>query len=456
MSKVLLINLPVQYYLQQDFARQNSYNPPLGLLAIGTWLEMNGVDAEVLDLCNIYLNKQQLTKKIEESAPLLIGITVYTENLAMALNMSRFIKENFPQIKVVLGGAHATLAYQDCIESPYIDFVSRKEGESAFLELVMAIESNEKRIMYDQIKGIVFRRNGEIIVNKLEMPIEDLDILPILKRELADVKKYRKSINISTSRGCPGRCIYCAATSISGATYRVRNVENVFLEVVLLKHDFGDRIHMIYMVDDTFTAIESRVTQFIDLVHKYHLNYSWHCESRVDVMTPELLEKMSKAGCYAVQFGIESGSQEVLDKIQKGIDLNHARRIIEATHKNHMLPILSFMIGHYCDTKETMQQTLDFIEEVSRRYHAEVALSYNTPFPGTWQYTHKDEIGLKLKTEKYSNLTLMNPVAETENFTLNDLREIYAKAHQYIAKVTSLSFMLEKYENIKLGESING
>lgn len=450
MSKVLLINLPIQYYLQKDFARENAYNPSLGLLAIGSWLDLNGYEVEVLDLCYIRLNKQDLLKKIGNSKPLLIGISVYTENVDMGLSTAKLIKEEYPEVKIILGGAHATLAYQDCIASPHVDFVSRKEGESSFLELVIAIESNEQRIRYDQIKGIVYRKNDSVVVNKLARPIEDLDLLPIQKRELADASRYNKTINISTSRGCPGRCIYCAATTIAGATYRVRSVENVFLEIVLIKHIFGDKVKMIYMVDDTFTAIKSRVTSFIGFIHRYDLNLEWHCESRVDVMTPELLEQMSKAGCKAIQYGIESGSQEVLNKIQKGIDLEHARKIIDATCENHILPLLSFMIGHYCDTKETMQQTIDFINEICSKYPAEVALSYNTPFPGTWQYTHREELGLKLRTNNYSALTLLNPVVETDNFTVNDLRIAYGKAYQNIARFTSLNLWMEKHtKNMK-------
>ena len=112
-----------------------------------------------------------------------------------------------------------------------------------------------------------------------------------------------------------------------------------------------------------------------------------------------------------------------------------------------MLPLLSFMIGHYCDTKETIQQTIDFINEICSKYPAEVALSYNTPFPGTWQYTHREELGLKMRTENYSVLTLLNPVVETSNFTVNDLRIAYGRAYQNIARFTSLNLWMEKHAN---------
>lgn len=449
MNKVLLFNLPIQYYLQKNFADNNGYNPSLGLLAIGSWLELNGIEVQVIDLCYVRMNKEELLNVIRKSNPIFVGITVYTENLEMGLGMSKLLKENIPEIKIVLGGAHATLAYEDCINSPYVDFVSRKEGESSLLELAIAIQSNEERIRYDQIDGIAFKRNGEIVANKLAKPIRNLDLLPIPKRELADMSKYTGTINISTSRGCPGRCIYCAATAIAGATYRVRNVESIFLEFVLLKYLFGSKIYKIYIVDDTFTAIKSRVTYFIELVHKYELNLNWHCESRIDVMTPELLEEMAKAGCNAIQFGIESGSQQVLDKINKGIDLEYAKKIIDAAYKNKIILVLSFMLGHYCDTNETMQKTVDFINEIYEKYKPEIALSYNTPFPGTWQYTNREKIGLKIRSKSYSALTLLNPVVETDNFTLNDQRRAYCKAGKNVGQLTRIQNEMTYYEKMK-------
>lgn len=445
MSRVILLNLPIQYYIQKNFPSHNSYNPPLGLLSIGTWLEMNGIEAEVIDLCCERINTDQLLSRINQSNPILIGITVYTENVEMGLKMSRLLKKTFPNIKILLGGPHATLAYKDCISSPDVDFVSRKEGESSFLELAIAIESNQGRIKYEQIEGIVFKKDEQEVVNKLANPIEDLDLLPLLKRELAGPIKKAEMINIYSSRGCPGRCIYCAATAISGATYRVRDIRNVYMECVLLCKITKVELGQIYIVDDTFTAIRSRVSMFSYLIKKYNLSVKWSCESRVDVVTDDLLKIMSDAGCISIQYGIESGSQEVLDKIKKGISLDKAKEVIDSTYKHHMIPLLSFILGHYCDTKETMEQTVQFISEIANKYKAEIAVSYNTPFPGTWQYTHKDEIGLKLEAKSYSSLTLLNPVVSTDNFTLNDQRIAYGKVHDKLGYFSAIKSTVTNY-----------
>ena len=453
MSNVFLLNLPIQYYIQSHFAEYKVYNPPLGIISIGTWLKFNGVNVKMVDLCHIRLSKDELINEIKLFNTSLLCITVYTENFEMGISFSKYIKKFIPDLKILLGGPHASLSFKSCIDNPYVDFVSRKEGESSILELATAIESNEQRIKYEQIEGIVFKRNNTIVVNKLASPIENLDLLPIQMRELAGIERFREVINISTSRGCPGRCIYCAATAISGATYRVRNIENVFLELVLLKHIFGNTVSLYYIIDDTFTAVKTRITKFVDLINKYNFNIYWQCESRIDIMTEDLLEKMAKAGCFSIQYGIESGSQEVLDKINKGIDLQYAKKIIKATYDNKIQLTLSFMLGHFCDTKETMHQTVEFIKEIANTYRAEIALSFNTPFPGTWQYTHMKDIGIDLKTKKFSELTLLNPVVETKNFTLNDQRKAYFEASDYIGLLTKLQAQINQLQEMdKKGE----
>ncbi|HEY9059131.1 MAG TPA: radical SAM protein [Pseudobacteroides sp.] len=441
MNKVLLMNLPIQSYLQKEFTNDSGYNPSLGLLSIGTWMELNGYEPIVLDLCYNRKTSKELLQLIEEENPILIGMSVYTENVDMAISTAKIIKAAFPSIKIVFGGAHPTLVPDDIITSQYVDFIIRKEGESTFLELCEAVVSNENIIKFDDIAGLVFKRDNKVIQNKLRSFITDLDIMPLPKRELAGIENYKDIINISTSRGCPGNCIYCSATALSGATYRTRNIDNVFLEVVLLRVIVRDSFLKIYIVDDTFTAVPVRVLRFADLIKKYNLNIYWHCESRVDVMTEELLDAMTSSRCIAVQYGIESGSQEVLDKIRKGINLDIARKVIDSTFKRKILPCLSFMVGHFCDTKETMEETLNFIKHVSTNYKAEVALSFNTPFPGTWQYTHKDKLGMKLVTDKYKLFSLLDPIVETNAFTTNDQREIFFEARQYLARITSIERM---------------
>lgn len=430
-NRVLLVSMPIKLYMKDIVDKEIMYNPSMGLIAISTYLEFNGYESKILDYCYEIFSVNKLINEIEEYKPSLVALSAYTENISDIFKIARKIKRRFKDIKIACGGAHPTLLFKECIENKNIDFVIRREGESTFIELMEAIVSDEKTIKLRDVNGLVYKNNGEIIVNKVRGDMLDLDLLPILNRESMGIEKYNDTVNIYTSKGCPARCIYCSATAISGAKYRMRSARNVFMEIVLLKKLLKDKLRMIYMVDDTFTVNKERVLEFVKLMKEYNLDIEWQCESRVDSMDQELASKMSEANCTAIQFGIESGSQKTLDNIRKNIDLNAAKKVIKFIREEGMEPQLSFMLGHFCDTKSTMEETYEFIKKV-KKYKPKVAVSYNTPFPGTWQYTHRDELGLRLLSEDYSQYTLMNPMVETDNFTINDQLEFNYRISQII------------------------
>ena len=323
-NRVLLVSMPIKLYMKDIVDKEIMYNPSMGLIAISTYLEFNGYESKILDYCYEIFSVNKLINEIEEYKPSLVALSAYTENISDIFKIARKIKRRFKDIKIACGGAHPTLLFKECIENKNIDFVIRREGESTFIELMEAIVSDEKTIKLRDVNGLVYKNNGEIIVNKVRGDMLDLDLLPILNRESMGIEKYNDTVNIYTSKGCPARCIYCSATAISGAKYRMRSARNVFMEIVLLKKLLKDKLRMIYMVDDTFTVNKERVLEFVKLMKEYNLDIEWQCESRVDSMDQELASKMSEANCTAIQFGIESGSQKTLDNIRKNIDLNAA------------------------------------------------------------------------------------------------------------------------------------
>ncbi len=433
MEKILLLNLPVfSARKQSNETLSLTYNPPLGLLYIGSVLELNGYKPIILDLCRSSANIYSILKVISEEKPVIVGISTFTENIDIAINFSKVIKSKFPKIKIVFGGPHSSLEPEYGTKSKYVDFVIIKEGEATFLELVEAIVSEQKTIKYKDIPGIIFKDVGEVIKNKYRKEITDLDLLPIAKREFLEINSYGKFINIITSRGCPGNCIYCAATALSGAKYRVRDTGNTLLEIMLLLNTFKDDNKVYYFIDDTFTGITSRVTEFIDLKKRYNLSFKWRCESRVDVMTAPLIENMAANECIGIVYGIESGSQEVLDTIRKNINLTEAEKVINDSCDTGVYVCLNFMLGHYCDTKQTMEMTLNFIKKMYERNKMDAMITYNTPFPGTWQYTNKDKLGINIILNSYSEFTVLTPSIETSNFTAMDQIDIYMRASQYI------------------------
>ncbi len=434
MGKIMLLNINIAVGQTNGNDDSLSSKPWIGNLFIGTFLELNGHEVTMLEIPNNNSDSlEKLMANIKREKPLLIGFSAYTETNNMALIIAKEVKRQYPDIKIVFGGPHPTLCPKDVILSKYVDFLILMEGESTIVELVLAIETEEATIKYDDIPGLVFKRDNRIIKNNPRPKIADLDLLPIIKRELADLECYIGIINVSSSRGCPNKCIYCSAAALSGSRYRVRDIRNVFMEFVLLKLMLREKVKEIYITDDTFTAIPDRAEKFAKLIFQHNLNVKWRCESRIDVMTESLIKTLAKSGLVSVQYGIESGCQDVLDKIKKRIDLEHAKAVIDFTHKAGVYICLSFMLGHYCDTHATMQKTVDFISYVHNKYKLiELVMGYNTPFPGTWQYTRMKELGMRLITERYEDFTLAQPVIETDNFTAQDLISFYKRAEPYL------------------------
>jgi radical SAM superfamily enzyme YgiQ (UPF0313 family) len=408
------------------------YNPPLGLLYIGTVLELNGYSPVILDYCTNIANISNVVRVIYDEKPVVVAISTYTENIDIAVNISKVIKSKYPDIKIVFGGPHSSLEPEYGIRSKNVDFVIIKEGEATFIELMEAIVSNQETIKFKDIPGIIYKMDDKVIKNTLRKDITDLDLLPIVKRELLEIASYGKIINVITSRGCPGNCIYCAATALSGAKYRVRDIGNTLLEIILIMHTFKNSNKVVYFIDDTFTGIPSRVTEFIYLKKEYNLSFKWRCESRIDVMTEPLIRNMAVNECIGIVYGIESGSQEVLDTIKKNINLMDAEKIINESCKTGIHVCLNFMLGHFCDTQQTMEMTLDFIKRMFEKNRMDAMLTYNTPFPGTWQYQNKDKLGINLVSKNYSDFTVLTPSIETANFTEQDQIDIYMRASQYV------------------------
>ena len=446
MNSVFLLGFSLQKLEEKNKYGDYMFNPSLGILSLATWLEFNGYDVVPIDLGYDDITVSELLNRIKECMPILIGLSLYTENYLIGIKLAEVIKENFPKCKIVVGGPHPSSKPEDFINCRCIDFISLNEGECTLLELVEAISSKEELISYSAIPGLIYKENIQFITNECRKKIVDLDLLPIPKRDYVGLENYSDIISVSTSRGCPGRCIYCAASSLSGATYRFRCVENVMLEMIMLQYQSGVVLRKIYIIDDTFTAVPNRVREFADCIKKYQCKVKWHCESRVDVMTEELLTAMKESNCIMIQYGIESGSQEVLDQIKKGINLDQAKKVIQMTHQKGMKVCLSFIVGHFCDTKETMQQTCNFIKECFEKYRAEMAVSFNTPFPGTWQQIHLSELGMRVVTEDYRHYNLAEPVVETDAFTTQDQMNCLHSSLKYLRFSAYLQRRKEEFE----------
>lgn len=429
MKNILLINMSSY---EDGHASFKDYNPALGIMSIATVLELHGYSCTVIDYCYEVMDMDKLLQTINEKNISIVGISVYTINVDDALQYAKFLKKSLEHINIILGGPHASLDVKYCLGSRYIDYIIRGEGEFAFLELIEAIYSDFKLVKPKDINGVCFTRKREHYLNNFRETIRDLDLLPLVKRQLVNINKYQNTVNVSSSRGCPACCVYCAGSVLGGKSYRVRSIDNVILEIAYLKNILGDKLRLIYFIDDTFTVFKKRVLKYLKLRKKFAINCFWRCESRVDVMDTETIDAISENGCLAIHFGVESGSQEVLNKIQKKIILVKAIKLIKYAASKDMLVCCYFMLGHYCDTLETMEKTCDLIKELVENFKVDATLHYNTPYPGTFQYEHRDSLGINLSSTRFCDFVGYKPIIETKSFTVKDQERIYNSVRGYL------------------------
>ncbi len=367
--------------------------PPLGLLYIAASLEANGHEVRVLDLDL----ERHLTAGIgdfcREYAPGVVGLSGLTPQMDNVYAIAREIRRALPGAIMLCGGAHASaLPERTMNECAELDAVLVGEGERSFVE---AAEGGD----FAEIPGAVFREGGEIRRGKPLQPIQDLDSIPDPARHLVDLKKYagwspfekRPSTHVIASRGCPFNCVYCSEKAVFGFGHRRRSPKRVVDEIERLVKTCGIREVAFY--DDLFTANKKWVMDICDEIIARKLGVSWKALSRVDTVSQELLDKMKQAGCWLLFLGYESGSQKILDNINKKITLEQSVQATKMARKAGIKVFGFFMIGNKGETPETIRETIRFAHKVKPDF---CQFSIVRPDPGSPLYHEfESEIGAK-------------------------------------------------------------
>lgn len=375
---------------------ENPY-PPLGLAYIGVILEKNGYTVKIFDL-TLEHNRhiEDKTDEIIGFSPDIIGVSVATHNYSNAIKIASYLK-SMTGAYIVFGGPHPTIVPEEVLKNEFVDFVVVGEGEETFLKICQNLYSKE----FDGIDGLCYRddgNNGEgkkIIVGNRNTFIKDLDSIPFPARHLLSLDKYsladdfgNKMVTIMSSRGCPYECTYCYK-GIFGRTYRQRSPENIVEEIKYCINMFGYR--SFYFIDDLFTLSAENVEGVAIAIKKEGLNIRWQCLARVNNAKLSVFKHMKESGCYKVHFGIESGDQNILNKVKKGITLDQVRNAARICKEAGIKTKGYFMIGMPGDTVETMKNTLNFARELEMD---DTMFSVTTPFPGTelWNTIDKSKI----------------------------------------------------------------
>ncbi len=351
----------------------------LGLI-FGSIRKMTGAYREYLHILQDLDDPlwQEVKSVILDQEPSMVGISCVTGNYGSAANVAKLVKKIDSHIPVVIGGFHPTLVTEEVLGNQDIDVVVRGEGENTRVQLAATMQSQGP---LDNIPGISYKVKGKIVHNPDRPQIANLDELPFpAKHLLLEKETYpsRAFGRLFTARGCPHHCIYCAAHALWTRKVRFRSPENVIQEIEQVQRDFGTR-HF-YFDDDTFTLNERRVMKICDLIIEKGLKISWGCETRVDRMSPELAQKMREAGCEYCNIGVESGDEEILKKMKKGVTIEQVRNTRKVLKDAGIAVNAYFMIGFPWETAAEIKKTVALMKELNpeRAFYSIV-----TPYPKT-------------------------------------------------------------------------
>lgn len=393
---------------------------PIGLAYLAAVLEENGYDVTVIDCPALEMNLKQLKTKLASINPDVIGITSMTPTIQSALLSASAAKEACPDAMVVLGGPHATFMDEQVLnEEAAVDVVVRGEGEETLLELAKSVP---KPNSLNKIQGITFRNNGQTVRTPTRPFIKNLDELPRPAYKYFPLEKYRlfgrRMLPIMTSRGCPSQCSFCTTARMFGKAFRARSPKNIVDELEWLRDAHGADAFSFY--DDTFTLDKKRALKICEEIRNREIGLPWDCQTRVSVVSEEILRKMRQANCQQVFFGVESGCQKILDAVHKGTTVEQNEKAIRLAKDAGLFVSISVIIGYPGETKEMLQETIDLITKAEPD---DVYICVATPYPGTELRRVVEQMGWEMSNDwgQYDTIT---PVFANPNLSAEQVRKL--------------------------------
>ena len=353
------------------------YQIPYGLLSLGAQAIRAGHQVKVLNLSSFPWSKvEEVVRGLDAD---LFGMSCWTANRRGVALVAREIKRAHPKAHVVVGGPHATPLGPELLRHhPEIDTVSLGESDDTFLELAVRIARGEPT---SGIPGTVYRDGNVIKKAPPRKNIDDLD-------RLASPQDHFATHILMTSRGCPWACTFCGAETSWGRGFRAQSIDYVLdaMEQALTKLP----VRMIQIKDDTFTTNKKRVLELCRKIRERKLSFFWSCDTRVDLLNEELLTEMRLAGCQRLSLGVETGSQKILDAIDKKITVAEILASTELAKKVGIKVRYYMMLGNRGETAETFRETLAFLERAKPH---EFIFSCLSIYPGTRDFEDAEKAG---------------------------------------------------------------
>ena len=398
-------------------------NSGLGYLASS--LKKKGHKVTVIDFNNKTGNEKKRLLKATNAD--YVGISIKSFTLAESIRLAKEVKKINNKAVLIAGGPHITIdGYNFLNDNKEFDIVVLGEAENAILDITKGKKT-------EKIKGIIYRKNGNVISNGKREWKNNLNRIP-----LPDYGDFDSVINnkietypLVTSRGCPYNCTYCSVCIVIGKIWRARKPENIIEELKQAKKRYG--IKAFNILDDNFTLDIKRVKKICQLLIDNNLNLRWSCPNgiRADRIDKELIQLMKKSGCYSISFGIESGNKEVFDKINKGEQLSDVENAIKMAKSEGIEVNGFFIIGLPGSTYKKDKESMEFAKKLELNSSSWGIL---VPYPGTkiwdWMNENKDVRILKNWKEGFHIGIKPSPVFETRQYKANEMIKAY-----YIANI---------------------
>jgi anaerobic magnesium-protoporphyrin IX monomethyl ester cyclase len=395
---------------------------------MGAVLKRQGEEVRVLDLLSTRFSPEKIEDCLARFRPDLIGVTSVTMNFPAAVRILGICKAMRPEAATVIGGPHATFTAEQTLRAhPEVDLVVRGEGEETIAETARALETGQG---LEGVPGLTFRRNGAVAATADRPFIADLDRLPLPDRSLFPLSRYlalRVPASILTSRGCPTGCSFCVGYRMTGRKGRFHRPLRVADDI---EAAVGLGFEEICIDDDLFTRNRPHVFAVCDEILRRGLNLKLYIFARVDTVDELLLDRLRRAGCAMICFGLESGNQRILDLAAKRATVERARRAVALCRAAGISPFGSFILGLPGETRETMEETLAFARSLEIPYGFHLL----APFPGTRIREKAADYGIRILTDDWSLYDADHAVTETETLKAGEV-ERFAK--DFFAKLTA-------------------
>jgi radical SAM superfamily enzyme YgiQ (UPF0313 family) len=402
-------------------------DPPLGVMYLATYLQKQGLECDVID-ATFMKGWDEFENGLREYRPGIVGLSFASPIAHDGFKAAEIVKRLWPGVFLIAGGPHPTIVPSQTIENEFIDAIVIGEGEIALAKLVLAVGGKSDP---GAVPGVWYKKNGQVIRNEAREFVSNLDDLPFPNRKLVNMERYvsaNRAIPIHVVRGCPFRCLFCQPTQqrLFGTKVRYRSPDNVVAEMLALKKEFPEKNYVFSFQADTFTMSKKWVLELCQKIISSNLHRTpWICDTRVNAIDREILDAMKMAGCFSICFGVESGSQRILDFLNKGIKVEESRNGLKLCYARNIIPKAYIMMGTPTETGSDLEMTCQLIRDAHPAY---LNISRTTPVPGSRIYDYVRERGM-LNINRFADYDYYHneyPI-KLEHLTRDDLAVYYRR-----------------------------